>query len=650
MFDRDVNITSNTPLHCQVAISGNVHGGKESVSLISKDTIAKANTWTVISVKIKTKSDVTITHFKPFIYGLADGTKFWVKWWKLEEGNRATDWTPAPEDYDAQFSSINQTINSITTIVQDAQGDISALQQTANSLATRITGAEGNISTLTQTVDGLQTTVTDVQGDVSTLTQTADALQTRMTTAEGNISTLTQTANSLTSQISAKADQSWVSSQISQLSNAINLRVEKDKIINQINISTEGILIDGKKIHITGQTTIDNAVIKDAMIESVSASKISASSLSAISANLGTVTAGTIRGVTVEGITGTFGNVTVRNGDFTIQDDVSGVQYSAILLPNLIKDHSFETVPYDPNSLSTTYRWANAIMPYIGGYANSPWEIAGSPKVTFQLGPDPVTHLPIFGKQAVCVSTNNYFRQFIKVAPNATYTLSAFVKRQANVTAGGTLRLEVWESALLDNKRVRQIAAQTFPAVKSDYTVERRALTFTASLSDPENLIEIVITGGNSYWVQVDGVQLVQADKPSVYNPEDTVFDIVRGDQKILFEHGRLWSGVAYMNANQTIYPEKKITDCPNGWILVWSDYDPGVGANDFNWVFNYIPKGFIWSVFGNGQGVLVPTPHANNTQTNAKYVYVFDDRISGHDDNQASPLNDVCLRYVLEW
>ncbi|PKR82373.1 tail fiber domain-containing protein, partial [Heyndrickxia camelliae] len=58
---------------------------------------------------------------------------------------------------------------------------------------------------------------------------------------------------------------------------------------NQINISTEGILIDGKKVHITGQTTIDNAVIKDAMIQSISASKIVADTLSAISADLGTV-------------------------------------------------------------------------------------------------------------------------------------------------------------------------------------------------------------------------------------------------------------------------------------------------------------------------------------------------------------------------
>jgi hypothetical protein len=40
-------------------------------------------------------------------------------------------------------------------------------------------------------------------------------------------------------------------SQIQQLSDNINLRVVKNDVINQINLSTEGILIAGKKVHIS---------------------------------------------------------------------------------------------------------------------------------------------------------------------------------------------------------------------------------------------------------------------------------------------------------------------------------------------------------------------------------------------------------------
>src|SRR5690606_35555324 len=77
------------------------------------------------------------------------------------------------------------------------------------------------------------------------------------------------------------SDVTVIQSQITQLSDAINLRVMKGDVINQINISTESILIDGKRIHITGQTTIDNGVIKSAHIQSLDAGKITTGTLDA---------------------------------------------------------------------------------------------------------------------------------------------------------------------------------------------------------------------------------------------------------------------------------------------------------------------------------------------------------------------------------
>lgn len=67
------------------------------------------------------------------------------------------------------------------------------------------------------------------------------------------------------------------SSQFTQLSTDINLKVSKGDVINQINVGTESILIAGNKLNITAQTTIDNAVIKTAHIVdlAVSTAKIS---------------------------------------------------------------------------------------------------------------------------------------------------------------------------------------------------------------------------------------------------------------------------------------------------------------------------------------------------------------------------------------
>ena len=90
-----------------------------------------------------------------------------------------------------------------------------------------------------------------------------------------------------------------ISSQIAQLQDNINLRVTKNDIVNQINISTEGILIDGRKIRITGQTVIDDAAISSAKIASLDAGKITtgvlnAANVTVINLNASNITTGVL--------------------------------------------------------------------------------------------------------------------------------------------------------------------------------------------------------------------------------------------------------------------------------------------------------------------------------------------------------------------
>ena len=37
-----------------------------------------------------------------------------VNWVKLERGNKATDWTPNPDDIDSQIETINTSVSTIT--------------------------------------------------------------------------------------------------------------------------------------------------------------------------------------------------------------------------------------------------------------------------------------------------------------------------------------------------------------------------------------------------------------------------------------------------------------------------------------------------------------------------------------------------------
>ena len=90
-------------------------------------------------------------------------------------------------------------------------------------------------------------------------------------------------------------------------------------VLNSINVLANGTnRIDGRLTHITGQTVIDNAVIKDGMIEKVSANKLAAGTIDAreinlINLNAKSITSGIFKGLTFEGgiLRGNNGNTTI---------------------------------------------------------------------------------------------------------------------------------------------------------------------------------------------------------------------------------------------------------------------------------------------------------------------------------------------------
>lgn len=96
---------------------------------------------------------------------------------------------------------------------------------------------------------------------------------------------------------------------IAMMSNNINLRVAKGEVINQINISPETILIDGKRVHITGQTTIDNGIIGTAMIADAAITNAKIGALDASKITTGTLAAARIAAGSI-----TSDKLTIANG------------------------------------------------------------------------------------------------------------------------------------------------------------------------------------------------------------------------------------------------------------------------------------------------------------------------------------------------
>lgn len=136
-------------------------------------------------------------------------------------------------------------------------------------------------------------------------------------------------------------------SALTQLNDAINLRVKEGDVINQINVSPESILIDGSKVHITGETYFDDNIVTSKMLQAkaVTADKMSVDSLSAITANVGSLKGGTITGTQIVGT-----NFKNSSGSFTVDD--SGNIYGATLKSGTIDGNTIRINGYNVRAVT----------------------------------------------------------------------------------------------------------------------------------------------------------------------------------------------------------------------------------------------------------------------------------------------------------
>src|SRR5699024_4387180 len=154
------------------------------------------------------------------------------------------------------------------------------------------------------------------------------------------------------------------------------------------------------------------------------------------------------------------------------------------------------------------------------------WEPVGKPKIVFPFSPDVLAAMPIFGSRAVVVRNANYVRQYVSkgVSAGTTFTVSGLFRREWRKDPG-IPRIEVWH-VLASGDRDNRIVNSVFPRVRNDYRVDLRATTFEVpSTFGPGDSLEVIISGGDADWVQCDGVQMVDGNRPSVYMPEDSVWN-----------------------------------------------------------------------------------------------------------------------------
>ncbi|MGG4181636.1 hypothetical protein ABEW03_20410 [Virgibacillus pantothenticus] len=180
---------------------------------------------------------------------------------KIEKGNKATDWTPAPEDTDGKIDSVEKYASEIEQTAKDIERNVSAIKTDYETFKSKAN------STFKQQADL-------IEGKVSETTYNADMekMTMRVSTAE---STIKQQADS----IEAKVSKNGVVSSINQSPEQIKISAARVSIDGDLVVRNGKVYIkDGV---ITDNLISGNAKIDDAKIASLSVAKLLAGTIDA---------------------------------------------------------------------------------------------------------------------------------------------------------------------------------------------------------------------------------------------------------------------------------------------------------------------------------------------------------------------------------
>lgn len=173
----------------------------------------------------------------------------------VEKGTVAHDWSPASEDLQNQFTQTKESIDGITTTINDPKTGLNATYQTAAGNATTISNVKSDVYQLETTANGLTSRVGNLESKSATqqteLDQTKAAItlkadQTDVDTVKGTVtglqSSLTVQGNQIQTKVSASdvsgilkgyATQDYTQSLVTQQANTLSSTITTVK--NQVN-------------------------------------------------------------------------------------------------------------------------------------------------------------------------------------------------------------------------------------------------------------------------------------------------------------------------------------------------------------------------------------------------------------------------------
>lgn len=233
----EVKSSVPTTFYCSF-LEGNSTNGMNTAT--AKATVSEANKWTKLTFTLTMKDTFpSSTAQVLYLNGMNSsvGVSYIFRNLKIEEGNKATAWTPAPEDIDSSIESVKQITESNSTTINVMQGQIATainntqivkdgqtilLKDDYNRTVSLVNSINSTIGTHTTKIDELSGNITSVDTKVNSVQRDL----------EGTKSTVSSHSTSI-SDLSSKVSTQGAS--ISQLQNEIALKVEQTDITKAIN-------------------------------------------------------------------------------------------------------------------------------------------------------------------------------------------------------------------------------------------------------------------------------------------------------------------------------------------------------------------------------------------------------------------------------
>lgn len=178
-----------------------------------KNNTTKVNEWVTIEFNIKTTKTLPVDLTQQlYLSGMSSdvGVSYIFKDLKIERGDRATDYTQAPEDVDNQINSIKEITTSHSTTISVMQGQINTainntqiikdgqtilLKDDYNRTVQTVNSMNSTLSSHTTKINEANGKIENVETKVNTVERDLNSITARVSSTETNVTTVNNVAN-----------------------------------------------------------------------------------------------------------------------------------------------------------------------------------------------------------------------------------------------------------------------------------------------------------------------------------------------------------------------------------------------------------------------------------------------------------------------